>query len=606
MMAGRLLAAFCFFWFFAGASENKGEGEMTWKCFENEQKIFLFKPELVEGVVETCRGKRLVFTEKDARSTDKCLLCGGDSRSLHGRVCRLKTLGCVLCKECFGARTKLLSSTYREYIRNPKLSVVIEEIEEMEDMDLSWMIEELKEKRESSTAVGSVEFQKNQNVFVYEKGTEVTFRDCRVPCVLFCRFLEAMEVKVEGSLHLENRSVVLLSPNQKNVSSIQTAKLNPSRESLANIPDRSIYLEADGMFLNTEFLKKMRFEEGEKVEELSFFSETKTRCPESLHKTINIAAESLTFIDYALLFLPILGEECSVEELTLEYKQSVYQSLLQEENIPVYGCEIRNMTLMNYSALSRIEFAENSRVENIVLKPSSEKLFEMFEKIKKGRLYGLGIGIFEVHLDGWKKEYIRCSVVGGDSEKENTVRSFNFGASRKYGNEIEKIKSISIEKIEEGYFCDYGVFVIPKLNISSENVFKQFDIKINNVVELENVFKKSGFVLKGKVERICFVSYGIFLLSEVEIPEGNIMEVFEVVYSEEIARKDLEKKMLFLEKRRCVLRKKLEQEARRAKKFVFPPFENRLLEEMDAVPCQEKNGRMGVIAKCLQFFKGNS
>ncbi|OIR56282.1 MAG: uncharacterized protein A8A55_2971, partial [Amphiamblys sp. WSBS2006] len=365
------------------------------------------------------------------------------------------------------------------------------------------------------------------------------------------------------------------------------------------------YLEADGMFLNTEFLKKMRFEEGEKVEELSFFSETKTHCPG--HKTVNIAAESLTFIDYALLFLPILGEECSVEELTLEYKHSVYPFLLQEENIPVYGCEIRNMTLMNYSALSIIEFAESSRVENIVLNPSPGKLFEMLGKIKKGRLYGLGIGTVEVHLGTWKKEYIRCSVVSGDSEKEeDIVRSFYFGVSRKYEKEIKKIKSISIEKIEEGYFCDYGVLVIPKLNISSENVFKQLDIKINNADELENVFKKNLIVLKGKIERICFIAYGIFFLSEVEIPEGNVMEVFEVVYSEEIARKDLEKNMVFLEKRRDVLKKKLEQEARRARKFVFPPFENRLVEEMDAVPCQGKCGVIGAIAQCFRFLRGNS
>ncbi|OIR57018.1 MAG: uncharacterized protein A8A55_2229, partial [Amphiamblys sp. WSBS2006] len=295
MVAGKMFTVFCFFRLFVSASENKDEDGITWKCFENEQKIFLFKPELAEGVVEICRGKLLVFAEKSVGSTDKCLLCGGDARSLRSRVCRLKTPGCVLCKGCFSSRPKPLSSMYHESIRKNNMYVVAKEIEKMEDMDLSWMIEELKENRESSTVIGPVEFQKNRNVFVYEKGADVTFRDCRVPCVLFCKFLEAMEVKVEGSLYLENRSVVLLSPNQKNVSSIQTAKLNPSRESLANIPDRSIYLEADGMFLNTEFLKKMRFEEGEKVEELSFFSETKTRCPESLHKTINIAAESLTF-----------------------------------------------------------------------------------------------------------------------------------------------------------------------------------------------------------------------------------------------------------------------------------------------------------------------
>ncbi|OIR56839.1 MAG: uncharacterized protein A8A55_2411 [Amphiamblys sp. WSBS2006] len=189
----------------------------------------------------------------------------------------------------------------------------------------------------------------------------------------------------------------------------------------------------------------------------------------------------------------------------------------RKTDIAIHDVKISDAVLMMLSRCARVTIGENVSVFSQSLNRENTIESTLFnEQTCYDELLDLYTGPYKIdssRVEGIENIYVYDLSVRAEhaEQRRNILKTKN--------------KSIRIRNLKILSLIDAGATILPKLNISEDNIMKTFFISSNKKKDISEIIKMDdGSVVLGKLEEISLVDYGVSIFLKIIIPEDNTME----------------------------------------------------------------------------------
>ncbi|OIR56925.1 MAG: uncharacterized protein A8A55_2325 [Amphiamblys sp. WSBS2006] len=202
----------------------------------------------------------------------------------------------------------------------------------------------------------------------------------------------------------------------------------------------------------------------------------------------------------------------------------------RKTNITVHGVKISDDVLRMFSKHARVTIGDNVTLffqrgnRNSAIEPVDFK-----ERVDYDELLDLYIGPDKIdtsRVEGFENICISCAWFGARNPEQ-----------RRYILETNN-KSIRIRRPKYLSLFENGTAILPKLNISEDNVmedFSSFSYEKENTADILKI--EDGSIRIGRIKKIKLTAYSVNILQKINIPEDNVIEHLQLTSCE---RKHLE------------------------------------------------------------------